>query len=61
MRNTTQRNCVLSLRAKPQVRRALEELSARLTLSTGKRWTLSDVLEAAIRLLARKEKVECLD
>jgi uncharacterized protein (DUF1778 family) len=51
----------VSLRARPHLRRALEELAARLTLKTGKRWTLTAVLEEAIELLARREKVRCTE
>jgi hypothetical protein len=39
-------------------RRQLEQLAAHLTIKTGERHTMSRVLELAIELLARREKLE---
>ena len=43
-----------SVKLSMEAKRMLEELQARLLLETGKRYTLQDILSAAVRLAARR-------
>lgn len=51
------RQHVLSFKVTPEIRSLVERLAAELTIRRGKRHTMTDVVEAAIRLFARKEKI----
>lgn len=46
----------VSFRVTRTMRRLLESLAARLTLKDGKRYTLTDVVEEALRRLAEQEE-----
>ena len=54
MRVKRERQTGLSLRVTDEMRRVVERLAAHLTLKTGRRHTLTDVIEEAIRRLAKK-------
>ena len=55
MRRTREpRQQVLSFKVTQQVRRTVELLAARLTVERGERYTLTDVVEEAVRLLAEQ-------
>ncbi len=43
-----------SVKLSAEAKRLLEELQARLLLETGKRYTLQDILSAAVRLAAKR-------
>jgi hypothetical protein len=47
----------VSFRVSPEVRRLVELLAARLTVTRGRRHTMTEVLAEAIGLLARREGV----
>jgi hypothetical protein len=56
MKSKTRKN-VVSFRVTENIRRILEQLTAKLTLSRGKRHTMTDILEEGLLLLAKREKV----
>jgi DNA-binding GntR family transcriptional regulator len=47
---------MVSFRVSPEVRVLIEQLAARMTIATGRRWTLADVVEHALRQLAKETK-----
>lgn len=46
----------MSFRVTPEIRQHVEALAAQLTLRTGRRHSLTDVIEQAITLLVAQEK-----
>ena len=48
----------VNLLVTPKVRRAIEQLAAHLTIKTGDRHTMTDVIEQGVLDLAKREKVE---
>ena len=52
----SERKDVLSLKVKAAVRKTVEMLAARLTLESGRRHTLTDVVEKAIEDFAERER-----
>ncbi len=58
MRVTQQRQTTLSVKVTPAYRRLIETLAAKLTLRGDRRYTLTDVMEEALCVLAAREKVK---
>ena len=56
--NHAVRQAVVSFRITEEIRALVEQLSARLTIKQRRRFTLTDVLEEAIRRLAEQEGVK---
>ncbi len=56
-RSREPRQQTLSFKVTAEVRRVVELLAARLTESRGQRYTLTDVVEEALREKAKREKV----
>lgn len=58
MRRTKEaRQSVMSFKVTQKMRRTIELLSAHLTIQRGSRYTLSDVMEESVLLLAKQEKI----
>jgi hypothetical protein len=58
MRTNKERQSVLSFKVTWEMRGIVERLSASLTLKSKRRWTLTDVVEEAIKVLAKREKLK---
>ncbi len=61
MRVIRERQDVLSVKVTRRHRRLVERLAAKLTIQAGRRHTLTDVVEEAIHLLARKHGLKLED
>jgi hypothetical protein len=54
MRVYKERQSVVSFKVTAEVRRTIEAMAARLTLERERRHTLTDVIEEAVRVLAKR-------
>lgn len=53
-----ERNHFTGFNTSPEIRRLVELLAAKWTEKRGRRYTMTEVMEEAIRMLAKREKVE---
>lgn len=51
------RQKVMSFRVRDEFRSLIEKISEKRTLTTGVKWTLTDVIELAVKVLAKKENI----
>ena len=55
MKTKSLRRCVLTVKLTQEDRRLAEQLAGRLTIKTGRRHTMTDVVELALRRLSEDE------
>ncbi len=56
--DVSQRTEAINMKITLRVRRMIEQLAAHLTIKTGERHTLTDVMELGVEELGKREKVK---